>query len=297
MEAGASRCRAIGCFTCGSRRRPAMARSCTSSSCCGTSGPGELFTRLEHHYDSPELWRTAMSEHRAVLKSIAARDPDAARIGDAAPSEPGVQAIQQGLERAAMTTCNRAHREEQRCLRAAFMPRTTCASKPQEMPAVGPGEVLLKLGAGGICGSDLHYFFEGRNGSFVVREPLIPGHEASAVVAAIGDGVTRVKVGDKVAVSPSHACGRCGYCRRGPRTALRQRCGSSAAPACFRTSRACSANISSWASGSAIRSPATCRSASSRSPSRLPSGCTRSTAAAICSASRCWSPARARSAA
>ena len=87
--------------------------------------------------------------------------------------------------------------------------------EPQEMPVVGPGEVLLKLGAGGICGSDLHYFFEGRNGSFVVREPLIPGHEASADVAAVGEGVTRVEVGDKVAVSPSHACGRCNYCRQG----------------------------------------------------------------------------------
>jgi L-idonate 5-dehydrogenase len=83
------------------------------------------------------------------------------------------------------------------------------------MPSAGPGEVLLRLGAGGICGSDLHYYFEGRNGSFVVREPLIPGHEASAVVAAVGPGVTRVKPGDKVAVSPSHACGRCEYCRRG----------------------------------------------------------------------------------
>lgn len=82
-------------------------------------------------------------------------------------------------------------------------------------PEPGPGEVLLRLGAGGICGSDLHYYFEGRNGSFVVREPLIPGHEASATVAAIGEGVTRVKVGDKVAVSPSHACGRCDYCREG----------------------------------------------------------------------------------
>ena len=48
-----------------------------------------------------------------------------------------------------------------------------------------------------------------------MREPLIPGHEASAVVAAVGDGVTRVSVGDKVAVSPSHACGRCDYCRSG----------------------------------------------------------------------------------
>jgi len=85
----------------------------------------------------------------------------------------------------------------------------------QDMPAVGTGDVLLRLGAGGICGSDLHYYFEGRNGNFVVREPLIPGHEASAVVAAIGEGVARVKVGDKVAVSPSHACGRCAYCRQG----------------------------------------------------------------------------------
>ena len=83
------------------------------------------------------------------------------------------------------------------------------------MPSAGPGQVLLRLGAGGICGSDLHYYFEGRNGSCVVREPLIPGHEASAVVAAVGEGVTRVKPGDKVAVSPSHACGRCDHCRDG----------------------------------------------------------------------------------
>ena len=75
--------------------------------------------------------------------------------------------------------------------------------------------MLLKLGAAGICGSDLHYYFEGRNGNFVVREPLIPGHEASAVVAGVGPGVTRVRVGDKVAVSPSHACGRCEGCREG----------------------------------------------------------------------------------
>ncbi len=84
-----------------------------------------------------------------------------------------------------------------------------------DMPVVGPGEVLVHLGAGGICGSDLHYYFEGRNGSFVIREPLIPGHEASGVVALVGAGVTRVKEGDKIAVSPSHACGRCDYCREG----------------------------------------------------------------------------------
>ena len=87
--------------------------------------------------------------------------------------------------------------------------------EPQEPPVPRAGEVLLALGAGGICGSDLHYFHDGRNGSFVVREPLIPGHEASAVVVATGPGVTRVEAGDKVAVSPSHACGSCGYCREG----------------------------------------------------------------------------------
>lgn len=50
-------------------------------------------------------------------------------------------------------------------------------------PQPGPGEVLLEIAFVGICGSDLHYYHEGRNGSFVVREPLIPGHELSARVS------------------------------------------------------------------------------------------------------------------
>jgi L-idonate 5-dehydrogenase len=87
--------------------------------------------------------------------------------------------------------------------------------EPVTEPEVGPGNVLIRLGAGGICGSDLHYYFEGKNGSFVIREPLVPGHEASGVVAKVGEGVTRVKPGDKIAVSPSQACGRCDYCREG----------------------------------------------------------------------------------
>ncbi len=87
--------------------------------------------------------------------------------------------------------------------------------EPVTTPELAPGDVLVRLGAGGICGSDLHYFFEGRNGSFVIREPLIPGHEASGVVVATGESVTRVKPGDRIAVSPSHACGRCDFCRQG----------------------------------------------------------------------------------
>ncbi len=80
---------------------------------------------------------------------------------------------------------------------------------------LGPHDVLLRLGAGGICGSDLHYYKEGRVGAFVVREPLVPGHEASGVVDTIGSAVTRVKPGQRVAINPSHACGKCDYCRGG----------------------------------------------------------------------------------
>ncbi len=84
---------------------------------------------------------------------------------------------------------------------------------PQPQP--GAGEVLVRLGAAGICGSDMHYYFHGRVGSFAIREPLTPGHEASGVVAAVGAGVTRVKPGDRVAINPSSPCGRCAGCREG----------------------------------------------------------------------------------
>ena len=86
----------------------------------------------------------------------------------------------------------------------------------QDGPAeLGPTDVEMRLGAGGICGSDLHYYQHGRVGAFVVREPLIPGHEVSGTVARIGSAVTRVAVGDKVAINPSHACGQCDYCLGG----------------------------------------------------------------------------------
>jgi len=78
-----------------------------------------------------------------------------------------------------------------------------------------PDEVVIRLGAGGICGSDLHYYFEGRVGNFVVREPLTPGHEASGVLERVGSNVKGLEAGMKVAVNPSHPCGRCNACRGG----------------------------------------------------------------------------------
>jgi len=79
----------------------------------------------------------------------------------------------------------------------------------------GDGEVLLKMAAGGICGSDLHYYQDGGFGPVRVREPIIPGHEASGHIAALGPNVTGFSPGDLVAVNPSQPCGHCRFCREG----------------------------------------------------------------------------------
>lgn len=83
------------------------------------------------------------------------------------------------------------------------------------LPELEANEVLVKLGAGGICGSDLHYYFDGGVGDFRLREPMVLGHEVAGEVAQVGSGVTRVKVGDHVAVNPARPCGECRYCRGG----------------------------------------------------------------------------------
>lgn len=82
------------------------------------------------------------------------------------------------------------------------------------VPVPGPGEVLFKMAAAGICGSDLHYYQDGGFGPVRVREPIIPGHEASGIVSQAGDGVD-LKAGTLVAVNPSQPCGHCEYCEKG----------------------------------------------------------------------------------
>ncbi|RMF79540.1 MAG: L-idonate 5-dehydrogenase [Chloroflexi bacterium] len=85
----------------------------------------------------------------------------------------------------------------------------------REMPQPSDGEVLVQFGVGGICGSDLHYYFEAANGAFVVQHPFVIGHEMAGIVAAVGDGIDGVAVGDRVAVNPGIACGQCAACRHG----------------------------------------------------------------------------------
>ncbi|PYI19036.1 alcohol dehydrogenase [Aspergillus japonicus CBS 114.51] len=78
-----------------------------------------------------------------------------------------------------------------------------------------PHDVLVHVAQTGICGSDVHYWQRGRIGDYVVTGPMVLGHESSGVIAAVGDAVTHLKSGDRVAVEPGLPCRRCDYCRRG----------------------------------------------------------------------------------
>jgi L-iditol 2-dehydrogenase len=83
------------------------------------------------------------------------------------------------------------------------------------IPEPGPKEVMVEIRAVGVCGSDVHYYEEGRIGSFVVREPLILGHESMGTVVALGDEVTKHEVGERVTLEPGVPDGTCRECRAG----------------------------------------------------------------------------------
>jgi len=82
-------------------------------------------------------------------------------------------------------------------------------------PVPSPGEVLVKVRAAGICGSDLHYHAHGRCGNFIPTRPFILGHEFAGEIVASGDEANESRVGTRVAVDPSRPCGRCKLCRQG----------------------------------------------------------------------------------
>jgi L-iditol 2-dehydrogenase len=79
----------------------------------------------------------------------------------------------------------------------------------------GPHEVLVRVAAVGVCGSDVHYYTTGRIGSLVVEYPWLLGHECAGTVVEVGPEVRRLRVGQRVAIDPLVACGRCDQCRAG----------------------------------------------------------------------------------
>ena len=82
-------------------------------------------------------------------------------------------------------------------------------------PVPGAGQVKIRLAAGGICGSDLHYYHNGGFGAVRLKEPMILGHEVGGYIEELGEGVAGLEVGQLVAVSPSRPCHNCKYCDEG----------------------------------------------------------------------------------
>lgn len=82
-------------------------------------------------------------------------------------------------------------RQRELSLREIDLPRT-----------LGPGDVRIKIDTVGVCGSDVHYYTHGRIGPFVVKEPMVLGHEAAGTISEVGPGVTSLKPGDRVCMEP-----------------------------------------------------------------------------------------------
>lgn len=78
-----------------------------------------------------------------------------------------------------------------------------------------PHQVQLRIRATGICGTDMHYFQNAKNGIFVVKSPLILGHEAAGEIVAVGNASGDFKIGDRVVFEPQRPCETCRFCRRG----------------------------------------------------------------------------------
>ena len=83
------------------------------------------------------------------------------------------------------------------------------------MPEYGPDDVLIKMEAVGICGSDLHYYAAGAIGDFKVKFPFILGHEAAGTVVEVGSGVRHLRPGDRVCMEPGIPCMKCTECLEG----------------------------------------------------------------------------------
>lgn len=104
--------------------------------------------------------------------------------------------------------------------------------EPQAEPqALDPDQLRVRIARGGICGSDLHYYQHGGFGTVRLREPMVLGHEVSAVIEAVGREDGPFKVGQRLSVSPSRPCGGCRYCHQGlPNHCLNMRFYGSAMP-------------------------------------------------------------------
>jgi D-arabinitol dehydrogenase (NADP+) len=93
---------------------------------------------------------------------------------------------------------------------AAFVKPHNMAVIETEQPSLGENHVLIKVHNAGICGTDIHML----PGEYPATYPIIPGHEFSGTVVAVGDNVKHFDLGDRVTADTNIPCNRCFYCQR-----------------------------------------------------------------------------------
>ena len=97
---------------------------------------------------------------------------------------------------------------------AVFYKKNDLRIENVEKPTPKPGEVLVKVMACGICGTDVH-IFDGDGGCFPTPPGTVLGHEFAGVVEAVGENVKGIRIGDRVCVDPNQLCNECYYCKSG----------------------------------------------------------------------------------
>lgn len=98
---------------------------------------------------------------------------------------------------------------------AVMLDKMKMGWEERPIPVPGDNEILVKIDCVGICGSDMHYYENGKIGSYIVDPPFVLGHESGGVVVEIGKDVKHLNVGDCVALEPGKTCGHCEFCRSG----------------------------------------------------------------------------------
>ncbi|CAH1252768.1 SORD [Branchiostoma lanceolatum] len=98
---------------------------------------------------------------------------------------------------------------------AVLLEKGNLKLEERPIPKPGKNEVQIAMHSVGICGSDVHFWTDGAIGPFVVKAPMVLGHEASGTVSELGEGVTHLKVGDRVAIEPGVPCRYCSACKGG----------------------------------------------------------------------------------
>ncbi|XP_059629383.1 sorbitol dehydrogenase [Cornus florida] len=91
----------------------------------------------------------------------------------------------------------------------------TLKIQPFKLPLLGPHDVKVRMKAVGICGSDVHYLRTLRCADFIVKEPMVIGHECAGIIEEVGSDVKSLAPGDRVALEPGISCWRCSLCKEG----------------------------------------------------------------------------------